>query len=129
MTRPPNAVRDRVTITLASAYYELVTGGAGANDAAELATSAALVLDGDRLRVLCRAVRDPFAWQPFMRQLRAIHHSRRTARTMSAGGRLHALATELLHEQGLALVHPDDLLARPSAFEEGLLALDPNTNI
>lgn len=122
-----NPVRDRAVLALASAYFELVTESASAGDAIELATSAALMLDERRLPGLCRAVSDPFAWQPFLRQLQNVPLALRTSRIEGAQHRLRAVATELLREQGLGLVRPEDLLARPTPFEEAFASLSTNT--
>ncbi len=77
----PSHARDAAVLSTASAYYELVTEGASARDAIELAASASLVLDAPRLGALCRAVGDPFAWQPFLRRLYTIPPTSRTVRT------------------------------------------------
>lgn len=123
----PSHARDAAVLSTASAYYELVTEGASGRDAIELAASASLVLDAPRLGALCRAVGDPFAWQPFLRRLYTIPPARRTVRTEQALRHVYFLAAELLRHQGLGLVQPEDLLARPTPFEEAFSSLATNT--
>lgn len=112
---------------LVPVYYELVTESASAEVASELSIAAARIADAETLFELCRAVSDPFAWQPFLRHLYAVAPTRRTADSDAARHRLHALAAELLHAQGLGLVRPEDLLARPTPFEEAFCSLASNT--
>lgn len=126
-TTQTNAVRDPALLALASAYFEIVTESTSAIVAVELAIAAAMMLDTERLPAFCRAVRDPFAWQPFLRHLHAVPPSRRTTRSEDARHRLHAVATELMLQQGLGLVRPEDLLARPTPFEEAFSSLLTNT--
>lgn len=110
---------------LVAAYYELVAEFP-AEITHELCTLASSIADVDVWFALCRAVRDPFAWQPFLRQLHNVPQVRRTTRSEGARHRLHALAAELLRRQGLGLVRPEDLLARPTPFEEAFTSLTRN---
>ena len=121
------SVRDRVVTMLVSAYFEIITESVDLTVARELSISVAMLADVDRLLALGRAVRDPFPWVPFLRHLHGIPQHRRTARSDEARLRLHATATTMLAHQRLGPVRPEDLLARPTPFEEALASLAPNT--
>lgn len=126
-TYSSRATRGSRLHALVTAYYELVTESATAEMARELSIAAAGIANAETLFELGRAVRDPFAWQPFLRHLHAIPTGQRTTRSTSATRSLTDLASELLRHQGLGLVRPEDLLARPTPFEEAFALLSTNT--
>lgn len=115
--------RDPVVTAIVSAYFELATEAVDEIAARELSISVATLATEDQLVAVGRAVRDPFPWVPFLRCLRAIPTTMRSRRSDLALARLHAVATTMLARQRLGLVCPEDLLARPSAFEEALSSL------
>lgn len=124
---PKVAVRDPVVVAIVSAYFEVVTESASDYEARELSVSIAMLVDVDRLFVLGRAVRDPQPWVPFLRHLRSIPAELATLRYREAESRMYMAAVSMLERQGLSLIRPEDVLARPSPFAEALVSLSPST--
>ncbi|MFO0680503.1 MAG: hypothetical protein U0234_00565 [Sandaracinus sp.] len=121
-------VRDPIVLALASAYSEIVMGSADAEEAHELAVSFGMLASVDRLFVVGRAVRDAMPWVPLLRVLMRASRSRDPRRSAVSAAHLYAVACEMLARQGLALVRPEDCLARPSAIEQAFASLT-NTKI
>jgi len=115
-----------VVRALVSAYFEVLTESVELSVARELSISVGKIAGVEQLLALGRAVRDPQPWVPFLLRLRSIPRELRTLRSDAAERRLHAVAARMLTHQGLAIVRPEDLLARPTPVEEAFASLAPN---
>jgi hypothetical protein len=126
---PANAVRDPVVIAITSAYLDIVTESVTADEARELSISVAMLTDVDRLSAVGCTVGDAFPWVLFLQRLRSIPLPQRTERSDRAEFKLYLTAMSMLERRGLGLVRPEDLLARPTPFQEAVASFAPNTNI
>lgn len=120
-------LRDPRVRAVVSAYFDIVTDAIAPADARELSIAIARTTGVDDLFALGRAVRDPQPWVPFLRHLRSIPPRLHDDRAVEAERHLRTTASEMLRLQGLRLVRPEDLIARPTPFEEALASLAPNT--
>ncbi len=113
-----DAERDasREIAPLVSGYFELAPGPWGADEQMELALAMARACDLPRLRALGRAVGDPAPWAVILQHLAVIPPEHRSEEVVSVVARFYALSRELLHEQGLEVVRPEDLLRREPPY-------------
>lgn len=107
---------------LQSIYWEACQGyyAVSARDAA-LWTRVIQNLDVAQLLTLARAVQDPFCWMPFLVLLD--YATVRGHDTDDATAHLLRITRELLDAQGLELLEPGDLMARPLAIQEAVNAI------
>jgi hypothetical protein len=89
--------------TFTEAYLELTM-----NNDAELAVVAARLMTLEILRAVARDVGDPFPWALFLRRLLALPE---TPDVVAAFTHLYEVAQQMLNEQELQLLRPEDLLA------------------
>lgn len=94
---------------LLGAYCELTFAPGFTELEGQIAIAAARASNPKRLRALARATGDAWPWAVFLRRLLVIPE---TAETRDAFERLYYVAEQLLEEQGLGLVRPEDLLAQ-----------------
>lgn len=102
----------REITALVSAYVELAPPPWSPDEQMELALATARACDLPRLRALGRAVADAAPWVVILQHLAAIppeHRSPDVLRTVAA---FYSLCVEMLREQGLELLRPEDLLHR-----------------
>jgi hypothetical protein len=107
---------------LAGTYFEFVAAGTKLADV-EVAVAAARACDLPRLRALCVAVSDPLAWVPLFRCLASVPDGSRTPAIDAGLRRLYGLASELLREQGLGVLRPEDVVLTDSPLEQALSSL------
>jgi hypothetical protein len=92
---------------LMSVYIEL-SMPSGSDEEAQMALSAARVATPAMLRGLAEDVSDPWPWALFLRRILTLPDSEEAR---DAFQKLYDVAQTMLDEQGLELVHPEDLLA------------------
>ncbi len=125
-----DAERDasREIAPLVSAYIELAHPPWIPDEQMELALATARACDLPRLRALGRAVGDEAPWIVVLRHLAVIPPEHRSAEVLRTVGAFYSLCLELLREQHLELVRPEDLLHREPplvTMATHLLAGDP----
>lgn len=101
---------------LVSAYVELAPGPWSPDEQMELALATARACDLPRLRALGRAVGDPTPWAVILQHFAVIPPERRSHDVLRTVAVFYAKCSEMLREQGLELVRPEDLLRREPPY-------------
>lgn len=99
---------------------QILLGGDLPTEAVKGWCHAFLLLDEVALLELSRGCEDPMPWVPFLKLLAAFREAGLQEDVAAAEAHVRRLAKSLLKAQGLELVHPDDLLARPPHALSGL---------
>ncbi len=125
MTHPQHGRDLQAAIApLVGAYLD-ISCAPSAHGMSDVAVAVASACTLPRLRALAAAVRDPLPWRVFFLPLVLLPPGARSAESDAAMRRLGALAAELLRENGLGILRPEDVILGAGPLERAVSSMRP----